>query len=51
MIPYFKTKFSQLDIKVEISAQDGEIEISDYEDKIKEAINQAGVTIEKEEVE
>ena len=51
MIPYLKTKFSQLDIKVEIFAQDGEIAISDYEDKIKEAINQAGITIEEEEVE
>jgi len=51
MIPYFKTKFSQLDIKVEISAQNGEIATSDYEDKIKEAIKQAGVTVEKEELE
>jgi hypothetical protein len=39
-----------VDVRVEISTQDGEITTSDYEDKIKEAINQAGVSVEKEEV-
>jgi hypothetical protein len=40
-----------VDVRFEISAQDGENMISDYEDKIEEAINQAGVSIEEEEVE
>jgi len=51
MIPYLKSKFNQVKVKVEISAQDGEIVIADYEDKIKEAINQANVAIEEEKVE
>jgi hypothetical protein len=51
MIPYFKSKFNQVKVKVEISAQDGNIVISDYEDKIEEAINQANVVIEEKKVE
>ena len=51
MIPYLKSKFNQVKVKVEIAAQDGEIVISDYEDKIREAINQANVAIEEEKVE
>lgn len=51
MIPYLKSKFNQVKVKVEISAQDGEIVISDYEDKIEETINQANVAIEEEKVE
>ena len=51
MIPYLKGKFNQVKVKVEISAQDGEIVISDYEDKIEETINQANVAIEEEKVE
>jgi len=51
MIPYLKSKFNQVKVKVEISAQDGEIVISDYEDKIKEAIDQANITIEEKKVE
>jgi hypothetical protein len=50
MINYIKSKFNQVDIRIEISAQNGEIKISEYEDKIKEAINQAGVSIEEEDV-
>lgn len=51
IVNYIKSKFDAVNIKVEISMQGGEIAISDYEDKIKEAVNQANVTIEKEEVE
>ena len=51
IIPYLKTKFNQVKVKIEISAQDGELEISDYEDKIKEAIDQANITIEEKNVE
>ena len=51
MIPYLKSKFNQVEIKVEISAQDGEIVISDYEDKIEETISQANVAVEEEKVE
>jgi len=51
IIPYLKSKFNQVKITVEISAQDGEIVISDYEDKIEEAINQANVAIEEKKIE
>ncbi len=47
MIPYIKSKFNQVKVKVEISAQDGEIVISDYEDKIEEAINQSDASVEE----
>jgi len=51
MIPYLKTKFNQVKVKVEISAQEGEITISDYEDKIKETINQSNMIVEDENLE
>ena len=48
VIPYIKSKFNKVDVKVEISAVNGEMSVSDYEDKIKEAIKQAEVKIENE---
>jgi len=51
MVNYIKSKFEQVNIKVEISSKGGEISLSDYEDKIKEAIEQANVSIEEEELE
>ena len=50
MVSYLKTKFDQVDIRIEIATRGGEIPNSDYEDKIKEAINQANIIIEKEEI-
>jgi hypothetical protein len=49
MINFMQEKFNQISIKIEISAQDGEISKSEYEDKIKEALKQAEVKIEKED--
>jgi len=51
MVTYIKQKFDQVDVGVDISTQEGEITVPDYEDKIKEAIQQADVVIEKEEIE
>jgi hypothetical protein len=51
VIPFIKSKFTTVDVKVEISAANGEMSESDYEDKIKEAIKQAEVEIEDEGVE
>lgn len=51
VIPVIKSKFTTVDVKVEISAENGEMAESDYEDKIKEAIKQAEVEIEDEGVE
>lgn len=49
MVTYLKSRFNQVDIKIEISTQDGEMAISDYEDKIKEALSQANIVVEAEE--
>jgi hypothetical protein len=43
-------KFENVNIKIEISAKDGEMLKSEYEDKIKEAINQLGLEIEEEKL-
>lgn len=51
MVNYIKSKFDQVNVKVEISSKEGEISFSDYEDKIKEAVIQANVTVEEEELE
>jgi hypothetical protein len=37
-------KFESVNIKIEISAKDGEMLKSEYEDKIKETINQKYIT-------
>jgi len=49
IITFLNTKFDDCQVKVEIMAEGGEITVADYEDKIKETINQAGIEIEKEE--
>jgi len=51
MINYIRQKFNKVDVKVEISATDGEISKSEYEDKIKETTNQTGTIIESESTE
>ncbi len=51
MIPYIKSQFNNVEIKVEISARDGEISVSDYEDKIEETISQSGANVEKKYLE
>ncbi|MFN3699010.1 MAG: AAA family ATPase, partial [Dictyoglomus sp.] len=43
--------FKVINITVTISAQDGEISIEDYENKIRETINQANIELEKEDLE
>jgi len=48
IVNYIRTKFNQVDIKVEISSKEGEITVSEYEDKIKEAISLAKVSVEEE---
>ncbi len=51
VIHFIKSMFKKVDVKVEISAEDGEMPVSDYEDKIMEAIKQAEVEIEDEGLE
>ena len=50
-INFIKQKFSNVEIKIEISAKNGEILKTEYEDKIKEAINQLDLEIEEEKIE
>ncbi len=51
IVNFINARFKQVNIRVEISAQDGKISISEYEDKIKEAFNQAGIEVEDESIE
>jgi len=48
MISYIKSKFNNVRITMEIDAEDGEIDVTDYENKIEEALKQANVKIEEE---
>jgi hypothetical protein len=50
IIPYLKSKFNQVKVKVEIFTQGGEITISNYEDKIEETFKQANITIEEKKL-
>jgi hypothetical protein len=50
MMNLIKEKFQKVSLKIEISAEEGKISKSDYEDKIKETIKQAGLEVEKEEI-
>lgn len=51
LLNYIKIKFNRVNVEVEISAQNGEISTSDYDNKIKEAIDQADIIIDEEELE
>lgn len=49
IINYLKTIFNKCTVKVEIDASNGKIKVTDYENKIEEALKQAGIEIEKQE--
>ncbi|MGC9115941.1 MAG: ATP-binding protein [Fervidicoccaceae archaeon] len=49
ILNFLQTKFSNYDIKVIISASNGKLDVKDFEDKIREALNQAKIQILKEE--
>jgi len=48
IIRFLQNKFGNIEIKVEINAINVEITEADYEDKIMEAIKQAGISVEEE---
>jgi hypothetical protein len=48
IVNYVKTKFKQVDIRIEIIAKDGELTKSEYENSVKEALKQAEVQVESE---
>ena len=45
---YLKNKFNYCDIEITINATNGRIEITEYEDKVMEALKQADIEIEDE---
>lgn len=51
MVNFFKNNFETVEITVTISTQNGEMTIEDYENKIKETINQANIEVEEEKLE
>jgi len=50
IINYLKTKFEHVETKVEIICQNGKITVSEYEDKVKEALDQANITIREKKL-
>jgi len=51
IVNYLKNKFNQCTIEITIHAGNGEIPETEYEDKVKEALIQSGIEIEKEDKE
>lgn len=48
VVNYLKDKFEDCNIKIILKVGKGEISKSEYEDKILEALRQAGINIEAE---
>ncbi len=48
VVNYLKNKFNLCDVQIIIRASNGEMRVSDYEDKVMEAIKQGGIEIEEE---
>ncbi|MGB9845755.1 MAG: hypothetical protein ACPLF9_08370, partial [Methanothermobacter tenebrarum] len=48
ILNFIYTKFADCTVEIEIKAEGGEISIPDYEDKVKEALRQAGIEIKFE---
>ena len=48
IVNYLKNKFNQCSIEITIDTGDGEIQITEYEDKIREALTQGDIKIEEE---
>ncbi len=48
IVNYLKNKFNQCTIEIAIHTSNGEIQVTEYEDKVKEALTQGGIEIEEE---
>jgi len=48
-INYLKTVFENVTVRIDVTTRKGEISTSDYEDKVREGFEQAGIGVEKEE--
>lgn len=51
VVHYIRSKFGACEMTVTIRAENGKMSVTEYEDKVKEAISQAGIKIEDENVE
>lgn len=51
VVNYINTKFSNCQVEISVSAENGEITVSEYEDKVKEALHQAMINIKAEKKE
>jgi len=49
VVNYLKRRFNQCDIEITIRASNGGIQFVEYDDKVMEALNQAGIKIVEEE--
>jgi len=50
MVAFLQRKFNQVGVRVEISTDEGEITVSEYENNIKETIRQIEANVEEEEI-
>lgn len=51
IVNYINMRFSECQVEIIITSEGGEITVSDYEDKVKQALAQAGIDIKDEEKE
>ncbi|NPV84274.1 MAG: ATP-binding protein [Candidatus Aminicenantes bacterium] len=51
LMSFISSKFTSCQVEINITAEDGEITVSDYEDKIKQALSQAEINIKDEKKE
>jgi len=49
VVNFLGGKFSDCKVRVEINATEGKVSVADYENKIEEALRQAGIKIEEEQ--
>ncbi|MDJ0269488.1 MAG: hypothetical protein NXY59_02870 [Aigarchaeota archaeon] len=49
IVNYLNGLFKECKVRIEITAQNGKIRATDYENKIEEALRQAGVDVESKE--
>lgn len=50
IVSYLSTKFRRCDIRIEIKSSEGSIKITEYENRIEEALRQANIEVLEEEL-
>jgi len=51
MVNFLQSKFEDVELRVEITTKSGSITISEYDDKIREALRQSNIEVEEEKIE